>query len=58
MQQTYFSHEDGASGWIKYNVTNLKPYNDYKFDVKCRTDKGDGNQVAATAEKTKEHGRI
>lgn len=54
----FFSYDIGASGWARYNVTNLKPYYDYSFDVKCRTDKGDGNQAATTSDKTKEHGRI
>ena len=54
----FFSYDIGASGWARYNVTNLKPYYDYSFDVKCRTDKGDGNQAATTSGKTKEHGRI
>ena len=56
--ETFFSHVEGGAGYIKYNVTNLKPYHDYKFDVKCRTDKGDGNQVATTTDKTEEYGRI
>ena len=53
-----FRDNSGASGWIKYNITNLYPFYDYEFHVKCRTDKGDGIQAASITDKTAEYGML